>query len=505
MHALKQWGTALGVAVLLPCLLSGRGVAQVIVPRQADTAKKCAICHYRWVAAFFQEGRSTPIASANAPDDVVSRPEMCLSCHDGSVRDSRDKICNDPGHRIGIKPSNRVKIPETFPLDDNGCMRCATCHTPHAVPQREGHLVDFFLRAPNRDSSFCILCHEDHAGGAAAGSHPAGVAVTQPPNVIVRAGGLFGGEHNNRIICQTCHIAHGGVNSSFLVLPVEDTQTLSILCEACHTRHPGKKMAHGSGFSHPVDVLPGGSASIPARWPTGEPVVRGKGGELVCRTCHRPHQASGKRFLLTGQAGKDAQCLCCHPMQALIQGTAHDLRHHPSCTSPGICTSCHAVHEAALKEFLWARPGGPPFLSERDKNIAHGKRNVMVSLCTGCHQSSGCAAQRVPRDGLHPAAFATALLSAAEQVRKSPIPLYTPEGNRHPGGGIVCSTCHNVHQGKIAGDFSQTTRADKLLRPAVSETLCSICHGAEGFFRFLHFHTPTGRFKSKQPFPFGTR
>lgn len=484
MRGLKHYDTAVLTGVLLYCLLPGAATAQTVIARQVDTAKKCAICHYRWVAAFFLEGRSTPIAPADAPDDVVGRPEMCLSCHDGSVRDSRDKICNDPGHRVGVKPSNRVKIPGNFPLDDNGCMQCTTCHTPHAVPQREGHLVDFFLRAPNRDSSFCKLCHEDHAGGRAAGNHPLDVAVPQPPPLILRSGGMFGGEQGNRIVCETCHIAHGGVNSSFLVLPVEDTRTLSILCEACHTRHPGRKTARGSGFSHPVDVQSGGNAAIPVRWPTGETVHRGINGELVCRTCHRPHQASGGRTLLTGPAGKDAQCLCCHQAQASVRGTLHDLtrRASGSTAGSGVCSSCHAVHEAPLKEYLWAAPLGRPFLSERDKEIARGKHNLMVSLCTGCHSSGGTAQSRVPREGLHPDFFFQKSLLPAP-VRSSPeVFLADAAGARSDHGGIVCATCHTAHEQRLSA-------AGGFLRPSVPQILCAACHGSEALLKYLRFHS----------------
>lgn len=497
----------MGTVMLLFVLLEGTGSAQSVISRQADTAKKCAICHYRWVAAFFLEGRSTPIASANVPDDVVGRPEMCLSCHDGSVRDSRDKICNDPGHRIGIRPSNRVKIPENFPLDDNGCMQCTTCHTPHAVPKREGHLVDFFLRAPNRDSSFCALCHQNHAGGLDNGNHPLGITVPSAPLVILRSGGRFGGEHGNRIICETCHIPHGGVSSSFLLLPAEDTQTLSILCETCHTQQPDKTNAKGSAFSHPVDIQPGGRATVPAKWPTGEPLIRGTRGGLVCRTCHRPHQATSKQSLLTGPPGKDAQCLCCHPAQASVQGTPHDLRRHPSGSS-GICSPCHAVHEAPVKEYLWAAPRGRPFLSEHDREIAGGTHNLMVSLCTGCHDQGGIAAAHVPRDGLHPEAFSARLPGITAQLQKNRVYLYDGSGRPSAQGSIACATCHDAHRwGDTAAsrsDLVQKGASSKgFLRKAVSKNLCAACHGAEGLFKYLHFHTRTGRTHKKAPFPFG--
>ena len=77
------------------------------LPKSADTAKQCSICHYRWVSTFFTEHRGTPLTPLQE-EMVVGTREMCLSCHDGSVMDSRDMVCNDPGHRIGNVPSSRV-------------------------------------------------------------------------------------------------------------------------------------------------------------------------------------------------------------------------------------------------------------------------------------------------------------------------------------------------------------------------------------------------------------
>jgi len=135
------------------CFISTTAQAQLRNPRQADTAKKCAICHYRWIYTFYVEHRSTPIAPLQE-QEVVGSKEMCLSCHDGSVRDSRDRICNDPGHKVGVAPSKHIKIPPHFPLDEQGRMQCTTCHTPHAVSFEEGLQFTFFLRKPNNNSSF---------------------------------------------------------------------------------------------------------------------------------------------------------------------------------------------------------------------------------------------------------------------------------------------------------------------------------------------------------------
>ena len=151
-----------GFVGILYCLLmpSVSAYAKISHGKQSDTSKECAICHFRWVETFFTEHRGTPLAPLQTTT-VVGDKEMCLSCHDGTITDSRDKICNDPGHREGTIPSSKVRIPDTFPLSEEGALMCSTCHTPHALKDELKALSPTFLRAPNNNSSFCKLCHTD--------------------------------------------------------------------------------------------------------------------------------------------------------------------------------------------------------------------------------------------------------------------------------------------------------------------------------------------------------
>ena len=162
------------LCLLLPAVSS----AEMDLYRQVDTAKKCSICHYRWLSTFYIENRGTPLTPLEE-EKVVGKQKMCLSCHDGSVLDSRDRICNDPGHRVGTVPSSKITIPENFPLDKNGALLCATCHTPHATTSTQEALVEMFLREPNINSSFCKTCHGNKTGGKKMGNHPVDIE----PNV----------------------------------------------------------------------------------------------------------------------------------------------------------------------------------------------------------------------------------------------------------------------------------------------------------------------------------
>ena len=658
----------LSIAVLVPCTAPAQ---QINVPRESDTAKKCAICHYRWVYTFFVEHKSTPIASLEESKDTVGETKMCLSCHDGSVRDSRNKVCNTPSHKSGVIPSDRVTIPPNFPLDENGALLCSTCHTPHAELSPRESLNTTFKREPNINSSLCLRCHTKNTGGTAQGNHPLNVTIEHPPQDIIKAGGRFGTEKPNEIICETCHMAHGGAGDKRLLLPVRDSSARLILCEVCHSKKPKKPGEPDfMRYSHPVDVRPGSAVQIPETWSSGEKVVLSVQGDLVCFTCHKIHNAADKEFLLNeqadegglcirchknqsqtlksthdlrlsehpqknpsdapssrsgpcgachsvhkgkgpfmwarqlpsssacsesyckschapgqcaekaisrntahpaakaaavnsarlplfndaceqssqgkvacmtchdvhnplpvtdvskagkngrylrmGEGGQAALCLSCHPDQGFVRGTPHDM----SIAAPGyknvlgqtpaqsnVCGSCHIAHGSAIKEYMWAAPFGAAVPKQWLKSEKPSK-NIMVSLCTGCHEIGGIAAKHVPRFGLHPGAFYSRVSEIAQKRPQFNICLFTPSGGTSPMGGIVCSTCHNAHQwngkkNERGTGLAEGTIATSFLKPDLPQLFCSICHGTEAMFKYLYFHNRPARAEKKEQFPFG--
>ncbi len=462
--------------VLLLCVMTCQVSAKVGPSLKADTSKKCAICHYKWVSTFFVEHRSTPIAHAGEKSLETFSREMCISCHDGSVKDSRSSICNDPGHRVGRAPSKQVRIPKDFPLDKNGALKCTTCHTPHSVSDESESMVEYFLRAPNENSAFCKTCHTTKLGGLAKGNHPIDVTVNTSTDMIRRGGGKFGTSHSNQIICETCHKAHGGVNNKRLVLPVENIESMSVLCEACHTKNamrPGK--TSGKTRSHPVDIRPGKEGvQIPSAWTNREKVVTGRRGELVCRTCHKPHQA-GREFLLAIPKGKNALCLQCHLSREYVEETSPEL----NVTAPSLqesagktaakdipCTSCHLVHQD-ISDFI---------------------RNRRVSS----EQADLAQFFRIPHFELHPPAFFGSALRKKDGTKIEGISLFTERGDSFDNGIIVCTTCHNVQQLGSGIGVQQSGNGDNnatgFLQPDIAEKFCKTCHGEEALVRFLYFH-----------------
>ena len=444
--------------------------------RKADTAKKCSICHYRWVYTFYVEHRSTPIAPLQE-EKVEGEQRMCLSCHDGSVRDSRDRICNDPGHRVGVKPSSGIRIPETFPLDEQGGLLCVTCHTPHALTKQDDRLVEFFLRAPNTNSSLCKQCHITKGGGKAQGNHPVDISAPSNPAPIIEAGGRMGTERPYQIICETCHIPHGGVNNKFLVLSVEDPRTRSVLCEVCHTAKPGLAAdASLNRFSHPMDLTADSRVSIPKKWKGGGAVVLGSGGELVCRTCHIPHGAADKDYLLAERNQQDSLCVQCHAAQRGIADASHyrkiisqDERNikGQAASALGPCSPCHLVHQGT-DELMWARrvpkPSAPP-----------------GEICKSCHSPEGEAKEVVPAPYSHPMNSAASIPGTSLVL-----PLFAGPG-KNRDGEIRCSTCHDFHNPLPlkSGTMNDPEKRGAYLRLSAdgASAICMECHPAQGLVK----------------------
>ncbi len=411
-----------------------------------NTSRECAICHIRWVDAL-----AAPSTSNTGMEAILERQagsgDMCLSCHDGSVADSRFKVWSTHRHITNEVPSSAVQVPtDIFPLDDEGRMTCATCHTAHAVPNSSDLKTVIFLRQANIDSSLCLACHPDHAQKNEF-QHPLGTLETAIPQEILTAGGKTAAD-GRTMICQTCHEPHGAETDWMLVLPPSE------LCIACHTekrietRAPAHAPVHHSGHTYPGFTPP---AALLA-----EGAFFGPHHELSCLSCHRLHDASGAKPLLIRNNKESSLCLACHPTEAAVLDSPHDLRESAAgainaqgatAEASGPCGACHRVHG-------WAR-------DVTDTLFPHS------AACLECHQSRGPGTTRRPYHAAHP------LGVAVPAGRAEGLPL--TEGTRQIG----CTTCHNPHAARTdrslnSGSADVPAPASFLRRPAAQ--LCLACH-----------------------------
>ena len=396
------------ILILLPAVdLYGSGAE--VMP---NSSKECAICHIRWVQAFDRPRRQKEIMQ-----DVLERQagsgDMCLSCHDGSVTDSRFKVWSTRHHTTDSVPSASVKIPtETFPLDDKGRMTCATCHTAHAVPDSSDLETVIFLRRPNIDSSFCLACHPEHAQKNDF-QHPLGQVDYSIPQEILDAGGKTSAD-GCTVICQTCHEPHGARNAWMLVLPP------SKLCIACHTgKSPEAEPPAGAPMHHIGQAYLGFE---PPETLLDERAVFGSNGELSCLSCHRLHDASGAVPLLIRKNEDSSLCLDCHQKEKAVLESPHDLRisspetvnaDGQTASESGPCGACHRIHG-------WARD-----VPETGRPHSSG--------CMECHQSPGPGSVNRPYVDAH------AVGTPVPEGMPAVLPLYGETNS------IGCLTCHDPH------------------------------------------------------------
>jgi len=451
MHRSKiLWGCLWG---LLACALPHANAQNAL----RNSSRECAICHIRWVDALVRTDDQTE-PMEKVMERQAGSGDMCLSCHDGSVVDSRFKIWSTRHHTTGQVPSPRIRIPtDRFPLDDQGRMTCSTCHTAHAVSESSDIRTVVFLRQPNVDSSLCLACHNDHAQKNDF-QHPVGHMEAPVPQVILEAGGKTS-EDGHTVICQTCHEPHGARNDWMLVLPP------SKLCIACHTnKDPDVASKNGAPF-HKIGL------SYPGFEPPASLVNKdatfGADGALSCLSCHRLHDASGAKPLLIQKNEDSSLCVECHAKEKAMYDSPHDLRHsapdilnakgqRPSESGP--CGACHRIHG-------WARE-----VPEASSPHTAG--------CLECHQTGGPGSHNRPYLASHP------MGNPLPEGQTTSLPLDAATGV------IGCLTCHDPHAPLSGQEEIPDEPTPRSFLRLPGSKLCVQCHGLQKEAQFSG-HDPT--------------
>lgn len=461
---------ALGLLVLIWLLPLAAQAAPTGGP---NSSKECSMCHFRWMDDFLKEDKSNFLL--DFPDDkVVSEEMMCYSCHDGGIADSRLRVWETNKHKAGTKPSDEITVPEEYPLDKEGRIKCATCHSAHGVDTRIEMDSAIFLREPNIDSSMCKRCHQGKTVGPAKGSHPVDVEFKDFPEEITEAGGKIG--EGNKVVCESCHTPHGSTNEHFLVIPnSEASLTQSMLCEACHGVTPDLNSDDElRKHAHPVDMKLPKEARLPKRWDNKEEPRLGKGKTVNCRTCHSPHRGTENNHLLVHENRGDSLCITCHTSKEFIYGTRHDIAEfYPEeknsagikASEKGTCNACHFMHK-----------GQGPRMWSREKI-----GSSVDDMCLSCHNENGMAKDALTGRITHPVD-----VEPSKGMTADPLPLFDVNGKKSAQGRVSCASCHDVHRWSPDSD----SRGDRqvpgdandsfLRRSATQDGLCQTCHKAQG-------------------------
>lgn len=408
----------------------------------AGQSPACTICHVEWLPAF-ADGRETPIMSLpeHGPDNpVVSQDEMCLSCHDGAVDDSRRRVWREHGHQTGVVPPADMQVPAYLPLVD-GRVACRTCHSAHAGDRQEQTLKEvFFVRAERGRGELCISCHGDKVLGPQAGAHPIGGMPWPVPEQLIAEGAEVG-PNPRELTCYVCHMPHGSHEEHLLVMGTESSQ----LCLTCHTQLRPGLWRPDAQVEHPQNPPLQTDAQRQAIMAMGTQV--GPGDTLICLSCHSVHDGVSDRYLLADTLRESQLCIRCHPQRAEMTNTAHDLRvSAPECRNrigqtaeqSGPCGACHTFHR-------FARMPDP-------------RPNDPSGMCTTCHAAESCATRVDVQAPGHP--------HIAEPDRlPDDVSLHVFPGPEGPAQTIACLTCHDPHQVETSGF---------LVKP--QDQLCAECH-----------------------------
>ena len=284
--------------------------------------------------------------------------------------------------------------------------------------------------------------------------HPLG-RMSQPiPKALLDAGALPGPDPY-QLTCTTCHAVHEAGHESLLVLNKRSNE----LCLVCHE---DKLLAHGEG------VLPKHGQS-PKLSDTQRAVVAGWGtptgpeGELLCLSCHKVHHAEPQANLLAFRPKYGETCTACHPNEATVAGTPHDLqvkfpdsRNKAGLTprGDGVCSACHMAHQ-----FPRERVPGP---------------GDAAGQCLSCHLA-GRVAQSTAAAGVeHPKTRCGDCHNPHDPTNARFLKAPEPD---------LCAGCHKDEMQVRAGphDVTQAAHPDKWI-PAAKEkgALCLSCHVPHG-------------------------
>lgn len=367
-----------------------RGTRPQLVAQQA---RSCTVCHMEWMPPL-ADGMATeiaPLPPSTPASPFVSRAEVCLSCHDGGIVDSRRRVWLEHGHRTGVPPRAGMKVPKELPLVE-GRIACRTCHTAHAGGNFTGDMAtSIFLRVENSASQLCIGCHADYTRGPSLGTHPTGGMPWPIPDRLVAAGAKVG-PNNREITCQVCHTPHGSSYDHLLVLGTSSNE----LCVTCHGQMRPGMFREETHAAHPLSaVLNEEQKATVERLGTRT----GPNDQIICLSCHKLHLGKGERFMLAAELTDSEMCISCHAEKRAMLGSSHDLRENfpeeknrlgMTPQTGGPCSSCHMFHRyARAPETHPLDPQGQCITCHQQDRCAEqvslGSINHPKARCTDCH------------------------------------------------------------------------------------------------------------------------
>lgn len=360
--------------------------------------RDCVVCHIMWLDDFrtdqdtlieFQPGN----VLMKDTQGIVSSEEICYSCHDGYVQDSRYKVWKYNRHKVFVKPSKNVSVPPELPLSVKGEVYCGTCHSAHgkgAAPHGDPTGRTSVFREVNIDSSLCEMCHKNEASYTKSNSHPVHKTSIKIPEEMYIAGAKRASE-KNMVICQTCHMVHGAKGDKILLVDNKNSE----ICTACHVDQ--KTLTE---TKHDLRVTLPDEKNIKKHRPS-------ESGP--CSACHTPHNSKGKKLWARPlKKGNPATqfCVSCHGDDTTYKIRSTGEHTHPINVSPPDeiklpedlplfaedgtkigngkvqCFTCHDIHRWDPQSL--ANKGGKDIDGDASNSFLRVS-NLSSALCLECH------------------------------------------------------------------------------------------------------------------------
>ena len=275
---------------------------------EKSSKKECAMCHVMWLDVF-RTNKETLIkwqpgnVLMKDTQGIVSSEEVCYSCHDGYVADSRYVVWKGNSHTTFKKPSKNIRVPDALTLSNKGEIYCGTCHSPHsgreappgASPEETIPGPRSFLKLPDTDSSLCEACHVNEADYKRTHGHPVHTDKLKIPDTLFAMGSVKA-KKKDTVTCQTCHKVHGAQGRNLTVID----NSGSALCTQCHKERSITGTPHDARLTMPDETNIKGQ-TVSESGP--------------CGACHVPHNSAGYKLWARKTApGNPASraCLSCH-------------------------------------------------------------------------------------------------------------------------------------------------------------------------------------------------
>jgi predicted CXXCH cytochrome family protein len=505
-----------------------------------DRSKECVICHDSWGDGYEKLEALLPPNEHPVMIDGrrarVAAEEMCWSCHDGYVGDSRRYFAEGDPH---LRRSSGAA--DGLPRDLNGQIYCGTCHTPHLNRMEREFSYTPFLRAGTERSELCLKCHADHARrrtdhpiharlqaalpdslagkrvstttvecltchrmhdarsvklavekdrtGLCRSCHEESFAVLQSDHdLAAEHSGLAIGETKKVVgrtdACEVCHLTHGGKGPAMWAWPLPGVRNGEVVqggvdarCLGCHNEQGAAAGKSWRGHGHPLD---------PEVREQGVQLPLVAGRQMSCTTCHDPHRWSALPGRVPGAGNEEGDAL----------GSFLRL---PDDENGRLCVNCHNPEAQTLvsdhNSFNWSEPSRGQCSSCHSTHGAsrfadgHAVPGVseFTSLCLSCHSGEGKhGATTLGRHG-HPLGVPLMAAAGLPGYRADTLEPWRPAMG-DPGEGVIqvgCESCHEPHHWSPVehswnGPDARGDDASSFLRlDNRGALLCVACHERE--------------------------